>query len=81
MILSVKYVLKCNIDRFLFIVGGVCFLLRRGRLFSGLGRVSVSVWMMLLLSVVLVGCVSDQGDGSGDGVKGDSDLVEVEYIK
>lgn len=35
--------------------------------------------MMMLLSVVLVGCVSDQGEGS-DGT-GDSDLVEVEYIK
>lgn len=55
-------------------------MLRLGRLFSGLGRLFVSVWMMMLLSVVLVGCVSDQGEGSGDGT-GDSDLVEVEYIK
>lgn len=41
----------------------------------------VGILLVMLMSFVLVGCVSDQGEGTGDGGRGDSDLVEVEYIK
>lgn len=49
--------------------------------FLGLGRAYVGILLVMLMSFVLVGCVSDPGEGTGDGGRGDSDLVEVEYIK
>lgn len=52
-----------------------------GRLFLGLGRKYVGVLLVMLMSFVLVGCVSDQGDEDRGGDVGDGDLVEVEYIK